>query len=59
MTEKVFYQDAYQKTLQSTVVEVVEGGLMIPNDDGSDCTLMAHAGAIVWLDVPEALINER
>ena len=40
-------------------VRVVEGGLMIPNDDGSDCTLIAQAGAIVWLDVPEALIDER
>ena len=39
-------------------VEVVDGGLLIPNDDGSDCTLIAHAGAVVWLDVPEALIND-
>ena len=28
MTEKVFYQDAYQKTLSSTVVECVEGGVL-------------------------------
>ncbi len=33
-------------------VEVVEGGLAIPNDAGTDVTLIAHAAAIVRLDVP-------
>jgi uncharacterized protein (TIGR02058 family) len=32
-------------------VEVVEGGLEIPNDDGTSSTVMAHAAAIVHLDV--------
>ena len=35
-------------------VEVVEGGLEIENDEGTDCTLLAHAAAIVYLDVDEA-----
>ncbi len=34
-------------------VEVVEGGLAIPNDEGSDVTLIAHAAAVVYLDLPE------
>ena len=29
MTEKVFYQDSYQKALTSEVVEVIEGGLLL------------------------------
>ena len=29
MTEKVFYQDSYQKTLTSEVVEVIDGGLLL------------------------------
>ena len=29
MTEKVFYQDSYLKTLHSEVVEIVEGGLIL------------------------------
>jgi misacylated tRNA(Ala) deacylase len=29
MTEKVFYQDSYQKALSSEVVEVIEGGLLL------------------------------
>lgn len=29
MTEKVFYQDSYQKTLSSEVVEVVDGGVLL------------------------------
>jgi uncharacterized protein (TIGR02058 family) len=33
-------------------VEVVEGGLEIPNDAGTGVTLMANAAAIVFLDVP-------
>ncbi len=32
-------------------VEVVEGGLEIANDEGTDCTLIAHAAAVVLLDV--------
>ena len=33
--------------------EVVEGGLKIPNDAGTDNTLIAHAAAVVYLDLPE------
>jgi len=29
MTEKVFYQDSYQKALTSEVVEVVDGGVLL------------------------------
>ena len=32
-------------------VEVVEGGLEIPNEMGTDATVMAHAAAVVYLDV--------
>ena len=32
-------------------IQVVEGGLEIPNDEGSDATIMAHAAAIVYLDL--------
>jgi len=35
-------------------VNVVEGGLEIPSADGSDSTLLAHAAAVVRLDLPEA-----
>ena len=31
-------------------VDVVEGGLEIPNEDGSNATVMAHAAAIVRLE---------
>ena len=34
-------------------VNVVEGGLEIPNDQGTDVTLIAHAAAVVRLDLPE------
>lgn len=34
-------------------VEVVEGGLEIPNSEGTDCTLIAQAAAVVYMDVPE------
>ncbi|HVH74647.1 MAG TPA: Lin0512 family protein [Stellaceae bacterium] len=34
-------------------VVVVEGGLEIPNDSGSDRTVIANAAAIVRLDLPE------
>jgi uncharacterized protein (TIGR02058 family) len=32
-------------------VDVVEGGLEIINDQGTDATVMAHAAAVVYLDV--------
>jgi uncharacterized protein (TIGR02058 family) len=32
-------------------VDVVEGGLKIPNDGSDYCTLIANAGAVVYLDV--------
>ncbi len=35
----------------TTKLEVVEGGLQIANDDGSDSTLIAHAAAVVNLDI--------
>ena len=38
-------------------VTVVNGGLRIPNESGSDATLLAHAAAKVYLDVPEALVS--
>lgn len=34
-------------------VNVVSGGLEIPNADNSDVTLLAHAAAVVRLDLPE------
>jgi len=34
------------------IVNVVEGGLEIPNDAGTDSTLIAHAAAVVRLDLP-------
>jgi uncharacterized protein (TIGR02058 family) len=33
-------------------VNVVQGGLEIPNDEGTDSTLIAHAAAVVRLDLP-------
>ncbi|HVZ09780.1 Lin0512 family protein [Rhodopila sp.] len=33
-------------------VDVIEGGLEIPNDEGTNATLIASAAAVVWLDVP-------
>ncbi len=33
------------------VVKVVEGGLEIPNDEGSDSTILAHALVVVSLDI--------
>jgi uncharacterized protein (TIGR02058 family) len=33
-------------------VNVVEGGLSLPNEAGTDVTLIAHAAAVVRLDVP-------
>ena len=32
-------------------IEVVEGGLSIPHDGRDDATLIAHASAVVFLDV--------
>ena len=40
-------------------VNVVEGGLLIPNEQGTDCTLMAQAGAVVWLDVASQVSHDR
>jgi uncharacterized protein (TIGR02058 family) len=37
----------------SGTVEVVEGGLEIPHDQGSGATVIANAAAIVRLDLPE------
>ena len=34
-------------------VEIVEGGLEIANDAGTDKTVVAHAAAIVRLDLPQ------
>ena len=36
----------------SGTVSVVEGGLAVPNEAGTDVTLIAHAAAVVRLDVP-------
>ena len=33
-------------------VDVVNGGLKIPSADGTDATLIAHAAAVVKLDIP-------
>ena len=33
-------------------VTVVDGGLEIFNDEGTNSTLMASAAAVVWLDIP-------
>ena len=32
-------------------IEVVQGGLEIPNEQGTDATIIAHAAAVVYLDV--------
>src|SRR5712691_2855362 len=37
----------------SGTVTVVEGGLEIANDDGSNTTVVANAAAVVRLDLPE------
>ncbi|MFM8701082.1 MAG: Lin0512 family protein [Hyphomicrobiales bacterium] len=34
-------------------VEVVEGGLEIMNDAGTNLTVIANASAVVYLDIPE------
>jgi uncharacterized protein (TIGR02058 family) len=33
-------------------VKCVEGGLEIPNDEGNDASIVAHAAAVVKLDLP-------
>ena len=33
-------------------VKVTGGGLKIPKDDSNDCTLIAHAAAVVRLELP-------
>jgi uncharacterized protein (TIGR02058 family) len=33
-------------------VKIVEGGLEIPNDAGTSSTVLAHAAAVVRLDIP-------
>jgi hypothetical protein len=38
----------------SREIEVVEGGLEVMNDEGTNLTLIANAAAIVSLDLPEA-----
>jgi len=35
----------------SATVEVVEGGLDVPSEDGAGMTVIANAAAVVWLDV--------
>lgn len=35
----------------SATLKVVEGGLKMPTDDGRDVTLIAHAAAVVQLDL--------
>ena len=35
----------------SGTVRVVEGGLEVPNDAGTDLTVIAHAAAVVRLDI--------
>src|SRR5579871_1351218 len=37
----------------SGTVSVVEGGLEIANDEGTDGTILANAAAVVRLDLPE------
>ena len=34
-------------------VTVVEGGLEMTNDAGTNATVVANAAAVVWLDLPE------
>lgn len=51
--EKVNQHDVLAVLPHGTgTVSVVDGGLEIPNDEGSDTTLIANAAAVVWLDVP-------
>lgn len=36
----------------TSTVTVVEGGLAVPNETGTDVTIIAHAAAVVRLDIP-------
>ncbi len=38
----------------TATLTVVEGGLEIATDDGADSTLIAHAAAVVSLDLPDS-----
>ncbi len=38
----------------SATVHVIDGGLDIPNDDGTNITVVANAAAIVYLDITES-----
>jgi len=38
----------------SATIEVAEGGLEMLTDDGQDVTLIAHAAAVVMLDLDDA-----
>ncbi|MGE0257883.1 MAG: Lin0512 family protein [Alphaproteobacteria bacterium] len=40
-------------------VTVVEGGLEIANDEGTNATILANAAAVVRLDLPEGLREAR
>jgi uncharacterized protein (TIGR02058 family) len=39
-------------------VAVVEGGLEITNDEGTNTTILANAAAIVRIDIPEARLTK-
>jgi uncharacterized protein (TIGR02058 family) len=43
----------------SGTVAVVEGGLEIANDEGTNATIVANAAAVVRLDLPEGLAEAR
>ncbi|NKC15179.1 MAG: hypothetical protein GKR94_24200 [Gammaproteobacteria bacterium] len=38
-------------------VTVAEGGLRIPDESGTDATLLAHAAAVVYMDIPESQLS--
>ena len=38
-------------------VEVIEGGLEIPHPSRDDPTIIAHAAAVVYLDLPERVVS--
>ena len=51
--EKVEHQEVLSVLPHGTGnIEVIEGGLKIPNDSGTDNTVIAHAAAIIYLDLP-------
>ncbi|HEY0183966.1 MAG TPA: Lin0512 family protein [Rhodopila sp.] len=50
--ERVNKQDVLAVLPHGTgTVTVMDGGLEIPNDEGTTSTLIANASAVVWLDV--------